>query len=357
MKGYDEEEAFHQKDRKEGKKWRRQIQATDRSQFKKSDQNKIKPLSPEVSDALKGKVLSITRESIQVAHGDLLYHCSLKGSLKQDHLLSKNLLTVGDFVLFVPSSSDQGTIHFIEPRYSVLSRTDISGHKEQLIAANIDQLVIVLSIKDPPIKPSLIDRYLIAAEKGKLKPLLILNKCDLIDDESRPWILETLIPTYRALGYPVVLTSTYTLEGIDELKQRLQHQTSVVSGQSGVGKSSLLNSAFGLCLKTEEITIKTQKGSHTTTTTTLLPLKEGGYCIDTPGIRSFSLWQLEEADLKLHFRDLFSLPCRFKNCTHTQEPGCALKLALENQTTSKMRYESYLTLREGLSSPSRPTWD
>lgn len=347
---YDHEEDFHAKDRKQFRKERRLAQETDRSKFKKTDQPREKPkVIPPLEGMLRGRVVSISGEGMWIEEGNNRYLCALKGTLKKEKMLAKNLVTVGDYVHFQPSGSDEGSIFYIEERFSILARTDITGRKEQLIAANIDQVFIVVSVVEPPLKPSLVDRYLIAAQKGNLHPILLINKIDLLpensDEASR---YHEFLAAYEPLGFPILSISTKTGAGIEALRALMKDKTSVISGQSGVGKSSLLNTAFHLTRKTGELAAKTFKGIHTTSTAELISLEQGGYCIDTPGIRSFGVWDLDRAEVSNHFSDIAHLAseCHFANCTHLYEPHCAVLHALKEGVLPLMRYESYRALLE-----------
>lgn len=360
MKNYDQEEDFHFQNKKEFRKQRRLIQKKDRSQFKKSDQDQKTEKEAIAHHLNRGRVISITGEGSWVDFEGKIYLCSLKGLLKKDLTQTKNLLAVGDWVRFSPSSEKEGVISQVEPRVSFLSRSDISGKKEQLIAVNIDQVIISASIDNPPLKPPLIDRYLIAAEKGKMHPLIVINKLDLLDtvSESTRLYYQEFLAAYEKLGYPILSVSTKTGVGIEALRALLHNKTSVFSGQSGVGKSSLLNACFQLTLKTGDLAQKTLKGTHTTTTAELLSLPMGGYCVDTPGIRSFGLWGLTKKEVTDHFLDLraFAEHCKYSDCLHDQEPGCAVLEALEQGKLAPLRYQSYRSLLAEINSESGKTW-
>ena len=361
MKHFDEEEDFHAKDRKKFRKERKLAQNLDRSKFKKTDLVETSKPEKDLSELLKGRVISISGLGSIVDCDNKQYLCSVKGFLKKEKTECKNLIAVGDIVYISPINDQEGSIFHIEPRYCQLSRTDISGKKQQLIAVNIDLAVICISIKEPPLKPSLVDRYLIAAEKGGLHPIIVINKIDLLETTSQEEkdLYTEFVSTYEALGYPIISISTQTMIGLENLKALLQNKTSVFSGQSGVGKSSLLNACFGLTLKTGDLTLKTVKGAHTTTMAQLLKLPCGGYCVDTPGIRSFAIWKLQKADVMNHFQDLKRARkrCKYPDCTHTQEPECAIIEAVEKNILSQLRYNSYLTLlQEAESGLDKTTW-
>ena len=257
---------------------------------------------------------------------------------------------MGDFVLFEKEGKHKGTISHIEERISCLSRQEhFRRERRQLIAANIDQVLITVSVVSPPLKPPLVDRYIIATYKGNMEPVIIINKIDLLTKPSPDDTqLEQFLTIYRSLNIPVLAVSTLTGEGIELLKKTMQGKASVFSGQSGAGKSSLINAVTGLDLAVGDLVEKTKKGSHTTTSARLIPLVFGGWCIDTPGIRSFGVWDLHREDLNAFFPEIAQMgqQCKYPNCTHSHEPGCALEKAVEEGYISLMRYDSYLKLLE-----------
>lgn len=337
---HDYEEEFHSRDRKQWRKERKQAQASDRSKFKKTDQ--VKKEAELIDPTLKrGRVVAISGEGSWVDCDGKRYLCSLKGLLKKERMQAKNIIAVGDFVRF----SEEGAISHIEERYSFLARTDISGKKEQLIAVNVDQAIISISVVNPPLKPALVDRYLIAAEKGNIHPVIVVNKVDLLGDapEENERYRE-FVAAYEKLGFPILSISTTERTGLDALRALLKGKTSVFSGQSGVGKSSLINACYGLNMKIGELMHKTAKGTHTTTTAELISLPDGGYCVDTPGIRSFGIWKLQKEEVIAHFADLTGFNCKYPDCNHISEPGCGVLAALKEGRISRLRYESYRTL-------------
>ncbi len=347
------EEDFHARDRKQYKKERRHAQETDRSKFKKSDVDQVKKEEAVLLNdpgLRSGRVMAITGEGVWVEVESVRLLCTLKGLMKKEKMLSKNIIAVGDLVRLSPIGSKEGSIVAIEERYSALSRLDVSGRKEQLIAVNIDQSLIISSLVLPPLKPALIDRYLIASERGNIHPVIVVNKIDRLDDASadEKLIFQEFLVVYEQLGYPILSISTKTGVGLDNLRALMKNKTSVFAGQSGVGKSSLLNAAFGMNLKIGELTLKTFKGSHTTTSAELMALPEGGFCVDTPGIRSFGVWNLQREDILSHFREFhpFASECRYLDCSHLNEPSCAVKEAVRVNKISTIRYESYKSLMD-----------
>lgn len=369
---YHLEEDFYSKDRKAHRKERKIASHKDRSKYKKSDQDQLKKHAQLLDEQLtdesleKGRVLAIAPEGIIVDFNGEELICSLKGSLKQEKNRSKNLIAVGDFVRFENGGNGKGTISFIEARRSILSRADnLSRNKEQLIAVNIDQVLITCSVVHPMLKPPLVDRYIIAALKGNMKPIIVVNKIDLFDNppatvseidlEVEKEIYAQFLKAYAALDIPVISISSSTSQGIESLRACMQSKTSVFSGQSGVGKSSLVNLVAGTKMRIGSVVQKTGKGSHTTTTTHLIPLECGGFCIDTPGIRSFGLWDLKKEEVVDYFPEIVALSpdCRYPDCSHITEPDCAVQKALEEERISSLRFESYCALIASFSQQHR----
>ncbi len=348
------EEEFHQEDRKRLKKERKIAQSTDRSKFKKTNQNKTykKELHYHANThSIRARVLSISKEGVKVSTDEREFLCTIKGSLKNKTTQEKNLLSVGDFVQIQPINGSQGQILSIDERYSFLAREDISGRKKQLIAANIDQVLITTSVVLPPLKSFLIDRYIIAARKGNMDSIILINKIDLLEGNTKERLFyQEFLEAYS--NYPILSISTITKEGVDALKKVMKKKTSVFSGQSGVGKSSLINALLGLDLPVGGITHKTQKGTHTTTTAILLPIPGGGFCIDTPGIKGFGIWNLTQEEVIDHFTEIKEVgrQCKYPNCLHKGEPYCAVQKAVQTLQLSRLRFESYLSLIEDIRS-------
>jgi ribosome biogenesis GTPase len=253
-------------------------------------------------------------------------------------------VAAGDFVLVRLTAANEGVIERVEPRTRTLARA-VRG-RQQIIVANVDQLLIVGSAAEPYLKPNLIDRFLVSAHQAGLRPLICINKIDLVDPAS----LAPLVGVYSQMGYRVMLLSATTGYGIDRLRRAMAGSATVVAGQSGVGKSSLVNAVDpSLNLRTRSVSEESQKGRHTTTTARLLPLACGGYVVDTPGIRQLQLWDVIPAEVAAYYRDLrpYVNHCRFPNCTHTHEDDCAVKGAVADGRLDLRRYESYCHLFAG----------
>lgn len=271
-------------------------------------------------------------EALEGEHRGEIRRCYLRTHLGQ--------LVTGDRVIW-RRSPDSGVVVAALDRHSELLRPNNQGELKP-VAANIDFIVIVIAV-EPHAHANLIDRYLVAAETSRIEPVLLLNKADLLDDSSRSR-LDSLLELYRSLGYRTLQASTTRQHGLDELKALLANHVSVFVGQSGVGKSSLINSLLpGADLRVGALSEQSRKGRHTTTTARLFHLPDGGDLIDSPGIREFGLWHMTEDQVLNGFRELARLQghCRFRDCRHEQEPGCAFIKAVEQGTISEQRFNSY----------------
>jgi len=233
-------------------------------------------------------------------------------------------------------------VEAVQPRRSVLARPDpFYTHLRQVIVANVDQVLIVASWREPAFWPELVDRYLIAAARNGLVPIICVNKVDLAKDPAEP---KAVLHAYCEAGYTVLLTSAQNRLGVDGLRRLLQGRTTALAGLSGVGKSSLLSAVEpGLHLRVGEVSDRRHEGRHTTTQSSLHRLAGGGFVVDTPGIREFGLSGLRRGDLASCYPEIASLSseCQFEDCRHTREPGCAVRHAIRQGRVSMMRYDSY----------------
>jgi ribosome biogenesis GTPase / thiamine phosphate phosphatase len=295
--------------------------------------------------SLRGRVLSVHGlASIVQADDGRQFRCAIRGLLKDLSTDLRHVVVAGDVVWIRPESGGEGLIERIEPRQHILSRT--SKGRQQILVANVDQLVIVASAAEPNLKPNLIDRFLVEAERMRIEPILCINKIDLVD----PADLMPIVGVYGQMGYRVLLASATTGQGIDSLRRLLADKESVVAGQSGVGKSSLLNAIEPeLALRVREVSRENEKGKHTTTVARLIPLAIGGFVVDTPGIRQFRLWDIVPEEVASYYRDIrpYVSLCRYPDCTHMHEANCAVKDAVADGRLDARRYESYCHLRSG----------
>ncbi len=277
---------------------------------------------------------------------------------------------VGDVVRFhaepsrgpIAPKRPRGVIDEITPRRNQLVRRSVTGRTTDVVAVNVDVVVIVVAIADPPYKKGLIDRYLVACETEGLEAIICVNKADLLRDDEDREALAADLEIYPTLEYPVVLTSAETEdgEGLDHLRSLIAERVSVFTGPSGVGKSSLLNALEpDLALATADVSHRTGKGRHTTTGAVLVPIGDGGYVVDTPGLRSFGLDHVDAREVRTGFRDLAAVAdgCRFSDCRHLSEPDCAVKAAVDAEEIDAERYDSYIRLLESLDEGSLPPVD
>lgn len=374
----DKEQAWLGSEKRQQRQMRKLAQKTDRSKYKKTDQD-----AKEKLESLEAEENSLSLKAIgrvvEIRAGDIFAICEkcqepsyigqkhllhVKGAFKSNRSRSKNLVAVGDLVAYEPymatSTVSSSQILRVLPRQSVLSRADNLNHqKEQILATNVDYLVIVFSLIQPILSLHLIDRFLIAAAKGSLSPILVITKIDLLDNQSvniqlqreEKAKLDYCLKTYPQLGIPTFCYREDRIDSAKALEELLSGKTAVFSGPSGVGKSTLLSLFTGHPLRVQSVSGKTGRGSHTTCHAQLISMRKGGYCVDTPGIRSLALWNLEKESVQTYFSEIAKEArlCQFRDCSHRSEPGCAVTAGVDSDKILKKRYESYLSLMQELS--------
>lgn len=272
--------------------------------------------------------------------------CVLRGRLRRDQLRTvSNVLVVGDRVQVDLAADGSGAVAEREPRRTEIARPTSFRGETHVIAANVDQLIIVQAALQPRFKLALTERFLVMARRSGVLPLVVVNKCDLVDEPTlRAWTAPL-----DSSGVTVLLTSATAGLGLDALRDRLANRISVLAGQSGVGKSSLVNAVYPAAdLRTSAVSDKHQKGRHTTTSSRLFALPDGGYLVDTPGIRELALFDDDEDAIAEVFPDIEGLAagCRFSDCSHSHEPDCAVKAAVAQGGLAEERYQHYLHLTQ-----------
>jgi ribosome biogenesis GTPase len=291
-----------------------------------------------------------SRYKVRQEHGEIA-ECTVKGKLRVKKLRNTNPIAVGDNVLFeLSSDGNSGIITEVLDRKNYIIRKSSNLSKEaQIIAANIDQAFLMVTIILPETPVEFIDRFLATAEAYRIRAGIIFNKTDLYGDQELER-MEFLISLYSKIGYECYKISLKTGENTELLKSHMKNKISLLSGNSGVGKTTLLN-YFNpdLDLKTEEISDYHKQGKHITTYPEMHPMPFGGYIIDTPGIRGFGIIDLDRKEIYHFFPEIFrkSSECRFYNCLHLEEPGCAVRSAVENNEIDPLRYRSYINILEG----------
>lgn len=303
-------------------------------------------LAVDAERCLAGRVLQAiggNRCTVQTVDGRR-YECTVRRVVRTLASDARSAVVAGDEVMFEPTAPDSGVVVRVEPRRSTISRG--SERREHVIVANVDQAVIVVSADQPPLKPALVDRFLVSAEKGGVRGIVCISKVDLVDAAA----LEPIAGVYARIGYDVVLASVVTGRGVGRLRELLTGRESVLAGQSGVGKSSLINAIDPrLGLATKSVSEDSGKGRHTTRVASLFPLATGGWIVDTPGVRQMQLWDVSAGEVEGYFREFrpFVPDCRFPDCSHTHEADCAIRDAVARGLIAPLRYEGYLRIVQG----------
>jgi ribosome biogenesis GTPase / thiamine phosphate phosphatase len=295
----------------------------------------------------KGLVIKSTGSWYTVFSDEIEYLCTIKGKLRLKDVKTTNPITVGDIVEIETFEKNTGIIFKVENRKNYIIRRSTRFHKEaHLLAANIDQAILMISLFQPETPLEFIDRFLVTAEAYHIKTVLIINKIDLLSEEKYN-LLEDIIYIYTKIGYKCLPISVNNRINTDLFIEMIKNKISLISGNSGVGKSSLINLiAPGLKLKTAEISDAHKSGKHTTTYSELFRLENNTYIIDSPGIKGFGLIDLSIQDVGLYFPEIFRISknCKYANCTHTHEPNCFVIDAVKNGEISETRYRSYFNL-------------
>jgi ribosome small subunit-dependent GTPase A len=299
---------------------------------------------------LKGLVIKNTGSwySVKTDTGKVV-ECKIKGNFRLKGIRSTNPVAVGDNVEIALNSEGTAFITHIEERRNYIIRKSQNLSKQShILAANVDQAFLIVTVNYPQTSTTFIDRFLASAEAYSVPVVLVFNKCDILSDDERHY-QQSMIHLYETIGYECREVSAATGEGVDELHALLKGKITLLSGNSGVGKSTLINKILPEAnLRTAEISDAHNTGMHTTTFSEMLELPEGGYIIDTPGIKGFGTFNMEPEELTSYFPEIFhfSKGCKFSNCTHTHEPGCAVLKAIDDHFIAQSRYQSYLNMLE-----------
>ena len=299
-----------------------------------------------MTEVMRGRVVQSQSGFFHVKTDEEILVCQLRGRLKQGRKMG-DIIAIGDWVMVTETEPGKGMVEEIEPRQSMFYRMapTARGEYQQIIIANPDQAVFVFSVFEPEPRLPMLDRFLVIAEREEIDIVIVANKIDL----SGMQIARDSFQRYQKIGYPVIYTSAVKKRGIKKLKKRLIGRVSLLAGPSGAGKTSLLNAIQpGLGLEVKEVSQATSKGKHTTVSRQLVPLSEGGYVADTPGLKALDIWDITPEEVDGYFREIHDAleNCRFSDCTHTHEPGCAVVEAVKKEKIHPERYYSYLRMRE-----------
>lgn len=287
--------------------------------------------------------------TVKIDGTDNTVEAKVKGNFRLKGIRSTNPIAIGDKVEFIPQPDGTALISAIDDRknYIIRKATNLSK-QSHIIAANLDQCFLIVTVAQPETSTTFIDRFLATAEAYRVPVVLVFNKIDVLNEEEQEY-LNSMIDLYEYVGYKCLKVSAKTGAGVDAVAEELKGKVTLLSGNSGVGKSTLINNLFpDLNLKTSEISDAYNTGKHTTTFSEMYPIGNDGYIIDTPGIKGFGTFNMEREEVGHYFKEIFRISedCRFNNCTHTHEPGCAVRQAVENHDISESRYTSYLSMLE-----------
>ena len=299
---------------------------------------------------MKGFVIKNTGSWYSVKTDDgKVVECKIKGNFRLKGIRSTNPVAVGDHVEIALNQEGTAFItHIDERRNYIIRKSQNLSKQSHIIAANVDQAFLIVTVNYPQTSTTFIDRFLASAEAYSVPVVLVFNKRDILSDDERHY-QQSMVHLYETIGYECREISAATSEGVEGLHKLLKGKITLLSGNSGVGKSTLINQILPEAnLRTAEISDAHNTGMHTTTFSEMLELPEGGYIIDTPGIKGFGTFDMEPEELTSYFREIFhfSKDCKFSNCTHTHEPGCAVLKALEDHYIAQSRYQSYLGMLE-----------
>lgn len=306
---------------------------------------------------MRGTVIKSTGSyyDVRLDDGQVVADCRIKGKMRIDDIKSTNPVAVGDYVN-IEIESNEGVIDEVLPRKNyVVRRSSNLSKQTHILASNVDQAILVVTINFPVTTPTFIDRFLASAEAFGVPVVMVFNKVDRYDVRLKEELAQ-FEQIYKDMGYDVIEISAKHDEGLEQVKKRLKDKVSVIAGHSGVGKSTLINKIEpGLNLRTDDISETNNSGKHTTTHAEMHPFSFGGYIIDTPGIRGFGITGIERNEVAHYFRDIFKVSdeCQYNNCTHRHEPGCAVKLAVEEGRLAYSRYQSYINIVDSSTSKYR----
>jgi ribosome biogenesis GTPase len=295
-----------------------------------------------------GLVIKSTGKNYEVlSENGTIIHCQVRGKIRLEGRSTTNPVAAGDIVDYTLENESEGNINFIHPRKNYIIRKSVNLSKEaQIIATNLDQALLVVTTTRPQTTPGFIDRFLITADAYDIPAVLLFHKIDQYNEKERKEML-ALAEVYKSIGYRCIFSSLQTGEGLGEIQSLIENKITLISGHSATGKSSLVNHFIpGKDLRIGEVSESSNKGQHTTTFAEMHQLPFGGFLVDTPGIKGFGLVDIPKEELHHHFLEFFELlpECKYHNCLHLNEPGCAVRRALEDGLVAPSRYNSYVSM-------------